>query len=295
MTDRRDLRGYFGAEPAPCWPENARLAVSFVVNVEEGAEYSIGDGDPRNESAYEKNELVEHVPDPCMETHFAYGPRRGYKRIVDAFDRVGAKATFSTCGRAAQRLPWLIQDVVQRGHEVSCHGWLWERHANMDIKTERAVIAKTHRAIADASGSAPVGWHTRSASSPNTRALLKEHGGFAYDSDVYDDDTPRMAGDHVILPYAFDTNDMRFAPGGGFVQPHDFSDYVIAAFNRLYTEGATAARMISIGLHLRTIGRPARIGALETVLDHITAHPDVWIAPRRDIAQCWKTTYGDSQ
>lgn len=283
----RDLKGYFGAEPAPCWPNEARLAVSFVVNVEEGAELSIGDGDERNEARYEAVEEVKGAPDPCMESHFGYGPRQGYRRIVEAFERYGVTATFSTCGRAAERTPWLIRDAVECGHEVACHGWRWETHAGWDAGRERAVIARTHAALTEIAGIAPVGWHTRSATSPHTRALLIEHGGFAYDSNAYDDDIPYMEGDHVVLPYAFDTNDMRFSPGGGFVQARDFSDYVIAGFDRLYAEGATAARMMSIGLHLRIIGRPARIGGLETVLAHIAATPGVWIAPRRDIARHW--------
>lgn len=290
---RRDLKGYFGAEPAPCWPDDARLAVSFVVNVEEGAELSIGDGDERNEARYEAVEEVKGAPDPCMESHFGYGPRQGYKRIADAFDRYGVKATFSTCGRAADRTPWLIRDAVARGHEVSCHGWRWENHAGWDADKERAVIAKTHAALTEIAGVSPVGWHTRSATSPHTRALLVEHGGFTYDSNAYDDDIPYMEGSHVVLPYAFDTNDMRFSPGGGFVQARDFSDYVIAGFDRLYAEGATAARMMSIGLHLRIIGRPARIGGLETVLAHIAATPSVWIARRRDIARHWAEQHGE--
>ena len=288
----RDLKGYFGAEPAPCWPDGARLAVSFVVNVEEGAELSIADGDERNESRYEVVEEVRGAPDPCMESHFGYGPRQGYKRIVDALGAHGARATFSTCGRAAARTPWLIEDAVRRGHEISCHGWRWETHAGMDIETERAVIARTHETIAAIAGVAPVGWHTRSATSPRTRELLIEHGGFEYDSNAYDDDIPYMEGAHVVLPYAFDTNDMRFAPGGAFVQARDFSDYVIAAFDRLHAEGATAARMLSIGLHTRIIGRPARIGGLETVLDHIATRSGVWIAPRRDIARAWARHHG---
>ena len=292
MTDRRDFKGYFGAEPKPDWPGGARLAVSFVVNVEEGAELSIGDGDPRNEPTYEIREEVEGVPDLCMETHFAYGTRQGYRRIAEAFDAHGMKATFSTCGRVAERSPWLMRDIVERGHEVSCHGWLWERHANMARDEEAATIARTDAAILAATGEAPVGWHTRSSASVNTRALLIERGDFLYDSDAYDDDIPRMAGGHVILPYAFDTNDMRFSPGGGFVQARDFSDYVTGAFDRLYAEGATAARMLSVGLHLRLIGRPGRIKALEDVLAHVAARGDVWVAPRRDIAAHWAARHG---
>jgi len=288
----RNLRGYWGDEPASCWPGGARLAVSIVVNVEEGAELSVAAGDERNESRYEVVEEVKDAPDPCMESHFGYGPRQGYRRIVHALDAHGAKASFSTCGRAAEATPWLIEDAVARGHEISCHGWRWETHAGMDPETERRIIARTHESLARITGTPPVGWHTRSATSPQTRALLKAHGGFAYDSNAYDDDIPYMDGDLVVLPYAFDTNDMRFAPGGSFVQAQDFSDYVIAGFDRLYTEGASAARMMSIGLHTRIIGRPARIGGLETVLAHIASRDDVWIARRRDIAACWAKHHG---
>lgn len=287
MTDRRD---FCGSTAAPCWPHDARLAVSFVINVEEGAELSVADGDEGNESTYEIREEVTGAPDPCMESHFAYGPRRGYARIVGALDRHGIQATFSTCGRAAERLPWLVRDAVARGHEVSCHGWRWERHAGMDPTAEAAIISRTHDAIARITGVAPVGWHTRSAPSAQTRDLLREHGGFIYDSDAYDDDMPRLLKDtdHVILPYAFDTNDMRFSPGGGFVHAEDFTRYVAAAFDRLLVEGRDQARMLSVGLHLRIIGRPARIAGLEGLLQHMTAQPGIWFATRRQIAECWR-------
>lgn len=288
----RDLRGYWNAEPAPCWPNGARLAVSFVVNIEEGAELSVSQGDERNESRYEAVEEIKGAPDPCMESHFGYGPRRGYQRIVEALAAQGALATFSTCGRAAQATPWLIEDAVARGHEVSCHGWRWETHAGMARDHERDVITKTYETLKSIAGVAPVGWHTRSATTPFTRDLLKEHGGFAYDSNAYDDDIPYMDGDLVVLPYAFDTNDMRFSPGGGFVQAQDFATYVIDGFERLYAEGAKAARMMSIGLHTRIIGRPSRIAGLEAVLSHIAAKTDAWIAPRKDIAACWARNHG---
>jgi peptidoglycan/xylan/chitin deacetylase (PgdA/CDA1 family) len=162
----------------------------------------------------------------------------------------------------------------------------------MDAAQEADIIARTYATIEDITGTAPSGWHTRSATSPQTRDLLKAHGGFLYDSNAYDDDIPYLDGKHVVLPYAFDTNDMRFSPGGAFVHAQDFSDYVIAGFDRLYAEGAQAARMMSIGLHLRIIGRPARIGGLETVLEHIAGHKDVWIATRREIAQVWLREHG---
>ncbi len=288
----RDLAGHGPTPPRFGWPGDARLALSFVVNVEEGAELSLGSGDERNEATYEAREEVEGHPDPCMESHFAYGSRVGIWRILDLFDAHGVKATFSACGRAVAATPSLAAAPHARGHEVSAHGWRWERHAGMEEARERAVIAATVRAIAEACGERPVGWHTRSASSVNTRRLLLEEGGFLYDSDSYDDDIPRSIarpdGDrHVLLPYAFDTNDMRFAPGGGFVQPDDFSRYCISAIDWLLREGERQPRMLSIGLHLRIIGRPARMPGLAAVLDHVARSPGIWVACRRDIAAHW--------
>ncbi|MBM3525654.1 MAG: chitin deacetylase [Alphaproteobacteria bacterium] len=291
MADRRDFRGYGDAPPLVRWPDGARVAVSVVVNVEEGAELSIADGDERNESVYEARDEVVGSPDPCLESHYGYGPRAGYRRIVDALARHQVPATFSCCGRAAKRTSWLVADAVARGHEASCHGWRWERHAGMTEDHERAVIARTHAAVAKAAGTAPVGWHTRSASTPNTRRLLVEHGGFLYDSDAYDDDMPYLVAGagrrHVVLPYAFDTNDMRFQPGGGFVHGRDFLDYCLAAFERLRREGADVPRMMSIGLHLRIIGRPARIDALERLLAAMRSRGGAWFATRAAIARHW--------
>lgn len=297
----RDLTGYGRDLPDPAWPGGARLALSFVVNVEEGAELSLTSGDARNESVYEIREEVEGAPDPCMETHFAYGARTGLWRILEQFDAFGVKATFSACGRAVAATPLLAAEPAARGHEVSAHGWRWERHAGMPEATERAVIARTIAAIGQAAGTRPVGWHTRSAPSANTRRLLLEEGGFLYDSDAYDDDLPRLlavpgrATPHVIMPYAFDTNDMRFSPGGGFVQAEDFGRYCIAAVDWLLREGRTAPRMLSVGLHLRIIGRPARMRGLEMLLEHLAGTPGIWIARRADIARHWLERFGPAQ
>ena len=293
----RDLAGYGPTPPRIRWPGDARLALSFVVNVEEGAELSLTSGDARNESTYEAREEVEGHPDPCMESHFGYGSRAGLWRILDLLDAYGVKASFSACGRAVAATPALAAAPAARGHEVSAHGWRWERHAGMEEATERAVIAATIAAIAGATGTRPVGWHTRSASSVNTRRLLLEEGGFLYDSDCYDDDIPRSVarpdgGRHVILPYAFDTNDMRFAPGGGFVQPEDFARYCVSAIDWLLREGNRTPRMLSIGLHLRIIGRPARMPGLEAILEHVARTQGIWVARRRDIASHWLAEEG---
>jgi allantoinase len=294
----RDLAGHRGRPPDPRWPDGARLAVSFVVNVEEGAELSLRSGDERNESVHEVREEVAGAPDLCMEGHFEYGARAGLWRILDLFGAYGTAATFSACGRAVAATPVLAAEPHARGHEVSAHGWRWERLAGMPEARERAVIARTVEAIGAACGERPVGWHTRSSPSTETRRLLLEEGGFLYDSDAYDDDLPRLvpagAGrpPHVIMPYAFDTNDMRFAPGAGFVQAEDFGRYCIAAADWLLREGRTAPKMLSIGLHLRIIGRPARMRGLEMVLEHLARTSGVWVARRRDIARHWLARAG---
>ena len=293
----RDLVGYAGRPPQPHWPGEARLAISFVVNVEEGAEFSLLSGDDRNELMPETGRLMQGAPDLCMESQFDYGARAGLWRLLDLLDAYGVKATFSSCGRAVANTPILASEPLARGHEISAHGWRWETHAGMEEAQERAVIAGTVAAIEKACGQRPLGWHTKSSASVNTRRLLLEEGGFLYDSDAYDDDLPRLVQvqgqPHVVLPYAFDTNDMRFAPGQGFVQPEDFSRYCISAFDMLLREGATQPKMLSIGLHLRLIGRPARLRGLEQLLEHVRRHQDaVWVARRIDLARHWRALNG---
>ncbi|MFT8246658.1 polysaccharide deacetylase family protein [Roseomonas sp. BN140053] len=294
-TDR-DLAGYRGRPPNIRWPGGARLAVSVVVNVEEGAELSIGAGDERNEHIYEAVERVEGARDLCMESHFAYGTRAGWPRIRALLRHYGVAATLNANGRALALSPWIAAEAVADGHEVSSHGWRWERHVHMAEAEERRVIARSVAAIAAAAGTPPVGWHTRSATSLNTRRLLAEHGGFLYDSNAYDDDLPYVVQEagrpHVVLPYSFDTNDMRFFNNGGFVQGDDFARYCIAAFDRLLAEGADAPRMLSVGLHLRIIGRPGRIAGLERFLAHVAAAPGAWFARRDGIAHAWRDGMG---
>ncbi|WP_349507389.1 polysaccharide deacetylase family protein [Agrobacterium pusense] len=296
MISDRDFAGYRGQEPKVSWPENARLAVSLVVNVEEGAELSIGMGDERNEHIYEAVELIEGERDLCMESHFEYGTRVGWGRIRKTLRDRGVVATLNANGRALALSPWIAQEAIDDGHEVASHGWRWEKHVHMNEHEERLAINRSVEAIQSAAGVAPVGWHTRSATSPRTRMLLAEHGGFLYDSNAYNDDTPYIVKvgerDHVVLPYSFDTNDMRFFNRGGFVFGDDFARYCIDAFERLYEEGKSAPRMLSVGLHLRIIGRPARIGGLEKFLDHALSRPGVWFAQRAQIAHHWRQGVG---
>lgn len=285
----RDLKGYGQQLPAIRWPSGALVAVSFVVNFEEGAEFSMSEGDSHNEAVYEVTDL-QTVADACIDSHFEYGTRVGYWRVAELFERFDVPFTLSACGRAVERSPWLAQDASRRGHEVSAHGYRWEKHLRMDEDTERANILAGIKAIEEATGMRPVGWHTRSSPSRNTRRLLVENG-FMYDSDAYNDDTPYfvpVSGKrHLVLPYAFDTNDMHFQHSDRFGTGREFSDYVCDAYDWLEREGQALPRMLSIGLHLRMVARPGRMGALENILRHLTQSRAAWITTRKAIAQHW--------
>ena len=285
----RDFQGYGPQPPAVRWPQGQALALSFVVNFEEGAEFSVADGDGHNEAVYEVIDRQAGI-DPCIDSHFEFGTRVGWWRLADLFARHGVPFTLSACGAAVERLPWLPQDAVRRGHEVSGHGWRWQTAAGLTPEEERSVIQRTVAAIAAATGIRPVGWHTRSSSTPHTRALLVEQG-FLYDSDAYNDDTPYFvpvgAAQHLVLPYAFDTNDMQFQHTQRFATGGAFADYVCDAMDWLLREGDTWPRMLSVGLHLRMVGRAGRMAAVERILQHAQASGRVWVATRAQIARHW--------
>ena len=281
------------------WPNGAGLALSFVLNIEEGAELSLADGDPINEGTHEVSRRIDGAPDYCMGTHFEYGARAGYRRIISRFAGAGLPLTLNVCGRALQRTPWVADDARSLGFEMCGHGWRWESPVEMDEAAERESIARTVATIAGLSGRAPVGWHNKSTRSVHTRRLLREHGGFLYDSDDYGDDLPYLldlggnAGRHVVLPYGFDTNDMRFYDRGGFVRAADFAGYVGDAIDELRREARHAPRMLTIGLHCRIIGRPARIAGLDAVIAQLRAMPgEAWVATREAIAQHWLAEIG---
>ncbi len=292
----RDFRGYGDALPDMAWPNDARVAVSVVVNVEEGAELSLADGDERNESVHEIVEEVAGAPDLCMESHFEYGTRAGYWRIMRVLERYGVAATINATARAVARSPWLAADAGKRGHELGAHGYRWERQAAFDEDAERALIARTIATIAEAGGARPIGWHGRGSPSTRTRRLLVEEGGFLYDSDAYDDDVPRvvevLGTPHVVLPYAFDTNDMRFFAQGGFTFADDFARYGRDAFDWLWAEADQAPRMMTLGLHLRIVGRPGRIAGLDRLLDHMASKGGAWFATRAQIAHHARRRFG---
>lgn len=284
----RDFRGYGPQPPDPKWPGGAKVAVSLVINAEAGAELTLAQGDEANEAVYEIIEPVSGVPNPCLASHFDYGPRAGYWRIVRLLERFGVTCTVSMCGRTAHLAPWFPKDMVERGYELASHSYRWEGHANMSEDHERQVIEKSVRALKETAGVRPLGWHTKGAASPNTRRLLVE-AGFEYDSDAYNDDLPfcqDVEGDtHVVVPYSFITNDMRFMPIGNFVHGEDFARSVIDTFDVLRKEGG---RMMSVGIHPRLLGHPSRIVGLESFLEHACATGDAWFARRLDIARHWR-------
>jgi peptidoglycan/xylan/chitin deacetylase (PgdA/CDA1 family) len=293
---KRDLHGYAGAPPHAQWPNNARVAVSLVVNLEEGAEQSMLAGDPRNETIYDQIAEVRGVPNLGMTCNFNYGPRVGYWRIADLIDSYGATCTINACAQAIELTPWIAADCVRRGYEVGSHGYRWEQHGWMTEDVERERIRLAVETIRRVAGVRPLGWHTRGPCSLNTRRLVIEEGGFLYDSDTTEDDLPFLIdlGDreHVVLPYTQDTNDMHLQRVEGFRLGRHFAEYVIEAFDWLYREGATRPKMMTVGIHTRILGRPGRIAALETILKHMTSRQGVWFARRREIAAHWLEHFG---
>ena len=286
----RDFYGYGPTPPAVKWPGKAPLAISFVLNIEEGAEFSVTSGDPYNEDTHEVRNRIEGSPDLCMESHFEYGARAGYWRIMRAFEEANIPITLNACARGLLATPWVAEKALARGDELCCHGWRWEAHAGMALEAERALIAQCVQSFIKVSGKAPAGWHTKSSASVNTRALLVEHGGFLYDSDAYNDDLPyylTVSGKpHLVLPYGFDTNDMRFFVNHDLVLGQHFCDYTMDAVRALMQEGVDAPRMLTIGLHTRIIGRPGRMIGLINLIKALKALP-VWFATREQLARHW--------
>lgn len=290
MADR-DLVGYGGVWPDVRWPNGARLAVSININFEEGAEWQVGDGDPSSERIGEVVSVVEPGRrDRGQEQIFAYGTRAGLWRMLDALEDRRFDSTFLFCGRAVARAPELARAATDRGHEAAVHGWRWRPHA--DYASREAEAADIDRCIATietACGVRPTGFFCRGSESDWTRALLAERG-FLYTSNAFDDDLPYWdrsgASPLLVVPYALDSNDMKFFHPNGFVRAQDMIDYVDDALDVLLAEAARGKpRLLNLGFHLRICGRPGRFAAFARILDrlnHLGGH--VWIARRDAIA-----------
>lgn len=260
MTER-DFVGY-GPTPEPIeWPGDARIAISLVVNYEEGAEYSLMDGDAQHES---NNEVPSPVPpeqrDLANESFFEYGSRVGVWRLLDILDEHQVPATFFCCALALERNPAVGPEIVRRGHEVCGHGYRWEESFRMDRETERVALKKAVASIKQTTGVRPQGWYVRYGPSVHTRELVVEEGEFVYDSNAYNDDLPyyvEVAGRKwLVVPYSLEVNDTRFWRGG-MSRPEDFFETMRDSFDRLYREGASHPKMMSVGLHCRfAVARP---------------------------------------
>ena len=291
----RDLHGYGATPPDPKWPGGARLALQIVLNYEEGGENCVLHGDPTSESFL--SEIVnaqprEGVRHMSMESVYEYGSRVGVWRLKKLFDRYKIPITVFAVGMAVERYPDPVQALHAAGHEICSHGYRWIDYQHVDQATEREHMQKAIRVIEDATGERPLGWYT-GRSSPNTRSLVIEEGGFAYDADDYSDELPfwnkQHGKPHLVIPYTLDANDMRFATNQGFNSGEQFLRYLKDTFDVLYAEGAESARMMSVGLHCRISGRPGRFAALEQFLRYARSHDDVWFCRRIDIARHWQT------
>ncbi|RFC65972.1 allantoinase [Fulvimarina endophytica] len=287
-----DLRGRGEERPGIRWPGGARLALSFVLNVEEGAERHLLDGDAMSEhlNADMRADPWPGMRNLVMESHYEYGSRVGIWRLLDLFRRRALPLTAFATGLALERVPEIATRLTRDGHEIAAHGWRWIDYRDVPEEVEASDMARCIETIERLTGTPPAGWYTGRVST-NTRRLVIANGGFLYDSDAYNDDTPYVldheTGRHLVLPYAFDTNDMRFAAAPGFDTGSDWLDYLVDTFDMLHGEGAEQARMMSVGLHPRLAGRPGRVRALERFMDHVSAHPHVWVARRVDIARHW--------
>jgi allantoinase len=272
------------------WPDGAQLAMSFVVNVEEGSEPSPAEGDRGPEPVDELGIALQRpVRNLGNESNYRYGIKAGAPRVMALLRRYGVRATFTAAALSLERAPELAREIVAAGHEVCSHGWRWVHQFQMAEDEERAFIRKAVASIERTTGRRPCGWLSRYLFTPNTRRLLVEEG-FTYHMDDYSDDRPFW--DYVdgrpilVVPYTLDSNDMKLwtAPA---LTPTEWLQYAIDTFDWLYREGAEAPRMMSLGVHLRIIGRPGRIGYFERFIQHVRRHDRVWIATRQAIAEHW--------
>ena len=297
MDYPRDLSGYSDAPPQAAWPNGARVAVQFVLNYEEGGENCVLHGDPASEVFL--SEIIgaaafDGARHMSMESIYEYGSRAGVWRILDLFRQRQLPLTVFAVAMAAARHPKVIETALADGHEIAAHGYRWINYHGMAVDEERAHLQQAIDIHTSICGTRPLGWYT-GRTSEHTRMLVAEEGGFLYDADDYSDDLPfwsrQTDSPHLIVPYTLDTNDMRFATAQGFHTGDQFAAYLIDAFDTLYAEGDTAPKMMSVGLHCRLVGRPARFAGLKKFLDHVQRHDRVWLARRVDIARHWRATH----
>ena len=294
----RDFRGHGPMQPDANWPGGAKIAVSLVLNYEEGGENNILHGDAASEAFL--SDIAGAAPWPGqrhwnMESLYDYGARAGFWRLHRLFTGLDIPVTVYGVATALARNPEQVAAMKASGWEIASHGLKWVDHRDMPAEDERCQIAEAIRLHTEVVGEPPRGWYTGRCSM-NTVALTAETGQFDWISDAYDDDLPYWrevgARDQLVIPYTLDANDMRFATAPGYIEGEQFFTYLRDSFDTLYAEGqAGAAKMLSIGLHCRLIGRPGKIAGLKRFLDYARAHSDVWFARRIDISRHWAATH----
>jgi allantoinase len=292
----RDLVGYGRRLVDPKWPGGARLALQIALNYEAGGESSVLHGDDRSESILTDMGLpaVERARSLAAESSFEYGSRRGVWRALRLFEERDVKVSVFAVVMGLERNPEVAKAMVESGHEIVSHGWWWINYHGVSKRLERDHIHRCVSTLTRLTGTRPVGWFT-GRPSLNTRQLLLEEGGFLYDQDAFNDELPywiEVSGKpHLILPYSLETNDNRFNENSGFNTADDFFTYMKDAFDVLYAEGADEPRMMTLGLHDRLIGRPAKSVGLARFLDHVQKHDSVWICRGADIARHWRENH----
>ena len=296
-TYPRDLVGYGATPPDPKWPGRARIALQFVLNYEEGGENSVLHGDAASETFL--SEIVgaqafvgqRHM---SMESLYEYGSRVGVWRMLKLFRHYNIPLTIFAVAMAMERNPAVVEAFMQAGHEIANHGLRWINYQDVPLKVEREHMQRAIEIQKRLTGERPFGWYT-GRTSPNTRSLVVEDGGFEYDADDYSDDLPwydtRHGKPQLVVPYTLDANDMRFLAVQGFNSGEQFYAYLKDSFDALYAEGRDTPRMMSVGLHCRIAGKPGRIFALERFLRYVSKKPGVWFARRIDIARHWAKRY----
>ncbi|MBP1845491.1 peptidoglycan/xylan/chitin deacetylase (PgdA/CDA1 family) [Rhizobium petrolearium] len=287
----RDFVGYGAKGYDPRWPNDARLALNIVLNVEEGSEPSVPDGDPTSEAALtEGGSGSFEGRDLAAESMFEYGSRVGFWRLAGMLEERGLPATAMACAVALQRNPEIADYLRTSQFDVCAHGWRWEHHRGLSLEEERDRIAKTVHSIKALTGTAPDGWYCRYGPSLNTRSLLVEHGGFSYDSDAYNEELPYWVKvgerNHLVVPYSLTNNDAKFMRGA-VATGDQFFQFLRDAFDVLYAEGKHRPKMMSVGLHLRVAGHPGRAAGVQRFFDHVSRHDGVWVCRRGDIARHW--------
>jgi len=292
----RDFIGYADQPPAVVWPDEARIAVNFCINYEEGGELCVLNGDDRSEVRVADVAVATRIGgrDLNIESSYEYGSRVGYWRLLKAFTDRDLMATVNLVGLAGWQNPKALRAMIDAGFDLQPHGWRWFDYNDLEASAERECIRNSIEQVRQLTGEPPLGYYA-GLPSLNTRRLIVEEGNFLYDSDVYNDDLPYWSPDYpelLLVPYSLDTNDSKFSRGDHDYQLGDeFFTYLKDSFDILYAEGETQPKMMTIGLHARLIGRPGRIGSLHKFLDYVLGHERVWVCRRDDLARYWAEHY----